>query len=46
MTLEFDPELIIPNEELSLSEGAIHVWSNWSSITQGHYDDLLDTFSR
>ena len=45
ITLEFDPELIIPNEELSLSEGAIHVWSNWSSITQGHYDDLLDTFS-
>ncbi|MFQ5715161.1 MAG: excinuclease ABC subunit UvrA [Candidatus Scalinduaceae bacterium] len=45
MTLEFDPELIIPKEELSLSEGAIHAWSNWSSITQGHYSDLLDIFS-
>jgi excinuclease ABC subunit A len=46
MTLEFDPELIIPNEELSLSGGAIHAWSNWSAITQGHYNDLLDNFSR
>ncbi|MHC4182220.1 MAG: excinuclease ABC subunit UvrA, partial [Planctomycetota bacterium] len=45
MMLEFDPELIIPNEELSLSEGAIHAWSNWSSITQRHYEDLLDNFS-
>lgn len=46
ITLDLDPELIIPNEELSISEGAIHAWSNWSPITQGHYDDLLDTFSR
>lgn len=45
MTLVFDPELIIPNEELSLSEGAVHAWSNWSPITQEHYADLLDGFS-
>ena len=45
MTLEFDPELIVPNEELSLGEGAVHAWSNWSPITQEHYDNLLDAFS-
>ena len=45
MTLEFDPELIVPNEELSLGEGAVHAWSNWSPITQEHYDNLLDEFS-
>ena len=45
MTLEFDPELIIPNEELSLSEGAVHAWSNWSPITQEHYNSLLHEFS-
>lgn len=45
LTLEFDPELIVPNEELSLGEGAVHAWSNWSPITQEHYDNLLDEFS-
>ena len=45
MTLEFDPELIIPNEELSLGEGAVHAWSNWSTITQDHYSHLIDEFS-
>lgn len=46
MTLEFDPELIVPNEELSLGEGVIHAWSNWSSITQTHYHDMLSEFSK
>jgi len=45
MTLEFDPELIIPDEELCLSEDAVHAWSKWSSITQGHYNGLLNEFS-
>ncbi|KHE93926.1 MAG: excinuclease ABC subunit UvrA [Candidatus Scalindua rubra] len=45
MTLEFDPELIIPNEELSLSEDAVDAWSKWSSITQEHYNNLLNGFS-
>ncbi len=26
ITLEFDPELVIPNPELSIAEGAIHPW--------------------
>ncbi|MBT3353639.1 MAG: excinuclease ABC subunit UvrA [Candidatus Scalindua sp.] len=46
MTLEFDPELIIPNEELSLSEDAVHAWSKWSTITQEHYNSLLNDFSK
>ena len=45
MTLEFDPELIIPDEELCLSEDAVHAWSKWSSITQEHYNRLLNEFS-
>ncbi len=45
ITLAFDPELIIPDEELSLSEGAIHAWSNWSPITQEHYNSLINEFS-
>jgi len=45
MTLEFDPELIIPNKELSLGEGAVHAWSNWSPINQDHYSHLIDEFS-
>jgi len=45
MTLEFDPELIIPNEELSLSEDAVHAWSKWSPITQEHYNSLLHGIS-
>lgn len=45
MTLEFDPELIIPDEELSLNEGAIDAWTNWSSFTQEHYNRLTNEFS-
>ena len=45
MTLEFDPELIIPDEKLCLSEDAVHAWSKWSSITQEHYNSLLNEFS-
>ncbi len=45
MTLEFDPELIIPDEELNLSEGAVHAWSKWSPITHEHYNSLLNDFS-
>jgi excinuclease ABC subunit A len=46
MTLVFDPELTIPNEELSLSEGAIHAWSKWSPITQEHYNLNANTDER
>ncbi|MCP4270148.1 MAG: excinuclease ABC subunit UvrA [Candidatus Brocadiaceae bacterium] len=45
ITLEFDPELIIPNEELGLDEDAIHAWANWRPITQKRYNNLLNEFS-
>ena len=45
ITLEFDPELIIPDEELGLDEGAIHSWTNWRPITQKRYNFLLNEFS-
>ncbi|SEH14036.1 excinuclease ABC subunit UvrA [Thermoleophilum album] len=38
---EIDPELVIPNPELSLSEGAI---APWSANGVGFYDRLLDAF--
>ena len=31
ITLEFDPELVIPNKSLSLSEGAIRPWSKMNN---------------
>jgi excinuclease ABC subunit A len=31
VTLEFDPELVIPNKSLSLAEGAIRPWSKMNS---------------
>jgi excinuclease ABC subunit A len=45
ITLEFDPELIIPNEGLGLGEDAIHAWTNWKPITQKRYNNLLNEFS-
>ena len=46
MRLEYDPELIIPDEEISLREGAIHAWTDWGTLTQERYDDLLDVFTK
>ncbi len=46
MTLEFDPELIIPDEESGLDEDAIHAWANWKPITQKRYNNLLNDFSK
>jgi excinuclease ABC subunit A len=31
-TTEFDPELIVPNPELSLREGAVAIWANRSTM--------------
>ncbi|MCL2615460.1 MAG: excinuclease ABC subunit UvrA, partial [Dehalococcoidia bacterium] len=45
--MEFDPELVIPNKELSLAEGAIHPyqWQTWyfsqlESLAQRHHFSL------
>ncbi|HLI11445.1 MAG TPA: excinuclease ABC subunit UvrA [Alphaproteobacteria bacterium] len=39
----FDPELVVPNEELSLAEGAIKPWASSSSQ---YYDQTLDSLAR
>lgn len=42
ITMEFDPELVIPNPELSIAEGAIHPWGG---NTNGYYRQFLDSFA-
>ena len=42
-TTELDPELIIPNRELSLREGAVVVWSKRNSM---HFIEFLDALTQ
>ncbi len=49
VTLEFDPELVIPNKNLSLSEGAIRPWSKMNGDRpggNGHMAQLRDLAKR
>lgn len=39
---EFDPDLIIPNHELSLREGAVGTWANRNSV---HFAEFLDALT-
>ena len=39
----FDPELIVPNQNLSLREGAIHCWSPKAQI---YYMEILESLSK
>ncbi|MCL2548688.1 MAG: excinuclease ABC subunit UvrA [Symbiobacteriaceae bacterium] len=41
--LEFDPHLVVPNEELSIDDGAIQPWS---SATMNYYPQLLAAVAR
>jgi len=41
-TTEFDPELIIPNHELSLREGAVALWANRNTV---HFIEFLDALT-
>ncbi|OOP55924.1 MAG: excinuclease ABC subunit A [Candidatus Brocadia carolinensis] len=45
-SLDFDPELIVPDKRMSIKEGAIDAWSRWGSLTQNHYDDQIKVFSK
>ncbi|MGD8843862.1 MAG: excinuclease ABC subunit UvrA [Desulfobacteraceae bacterium] len=38
----FDPDLIVPNQELSLREGAIAPWANRTSL---HFTEFIDGFA-
>jgi excinuclease ABC subunit A len=40
---ELDPQLIVPNVELSLREGAVAVWANRNSV---HFAEFLDALTR
>jgi len=42
-TTELDPNLIIPNPELSLREGAVSVWAKRNSM---HFVEFLDALTR
>ncbi len=39
---EFDPVLLVPNQELSLRQGAIALWANRSSV---HFAEFLDALT-
>ena len=41
-TTEFDPDLIIPNRELSLREGAVAVWAHRNTM---HFFEFLDALT-
>ncbi|MEK6738339.1 MAG: excinuclease ABC subunit UvrA, partial [Planctomycetota bacterium] len=42
--LDFDQNLIIPNERLSIKGGAIDAWQKWGTLTQNHYDEQVKLF--
>jgi excinuclease ABC subunit A len=44
-TLDFDPDLIITDKQLSLKNGAIQAWQNWESLTQSYYNNQIKIFS-
>jgi len=41
-TTEFDPDLIVPNPQLSLREGAVAVWANRNTV---HFIEFLDALT-
>jgi len=41
-TSEFDPDLIVPNPELSLREGAISIWANRNTV---HFTEFIDALT-
>jgi excinuclease ABC subunit A len=41
-TTEFDPDLIIPNHELSLREGAVALWANRNTV---HFVEFLNALT-
>lgn len=42
-TPEFDPDLIIPNKDLSLRQGAVAIWANRNSI---QFNEFLDGLTK
>jgi excinuclease ABC subunit A len=44
--LEVDPDLVIPNPELTLGEGAILPWTNSRDREDGYYQQMLQSVSK
>jgi len=44
-TLEIDPDLVIPNPELSLAEGAVEPWGQ-AGLSSSYYAQLLEAVAR
>ncbi|MBU0545555.1 MAG: excinuclease ABC subunit UvrA [Proteobacteria bacterium] len=42
-TTEFDPDLIIPNREISLRQGAVTLWANRNSV---QFSEFLESLTR
>jgi len=42
-TTEFDPDLIIPNHDLSLREGTVALWANRNSV---HFFEFIDALTQ
>ncbi len=42
-TTEFDPDLIIPNKELSLRQGAVMLWANRNSV---QFSEFLESLTK
>ncbi len=45
-SLDFDPDLIVPDKHRSIKNGAIDAWRQWGSLTQNHYDEQIKIFSK
>ncbi|MFQ5862966.1 MAG: excinuclease ABC subunit UvrA [Candidatus Brocadiales bacterium] len=44
--MEFDPELIVSDKNLSLRQGAIRAWEDWGTRMNRHFASLLGDFSK
>ncbi|NOY68170.1 MAG: excinuclease ABC subunit UvrA [Deltaproteobacteria bacterium] len=43
-TMEFDPELVVPDKRISLREGAVRPWANRNSVRFAEFLDALTLF--
>jgi len=44
VTREFDPKLVVPDEQLSIREGAVRPWANRSSVQFAEFLDALTSY--
>ncbi|MEE9201132.1 MAG: excinuclease ABC subunit UvrA [Candidatus Brocadiales bacterium] len=44
--MEFDAELIVPDKNLTLGQGAVQAWEDWGTKKDRHYAGILNDFSK